>query len=279
MHTVPPETVGPQERRSCRRRWGQRTAGPRGGIIPGPCCLEPGLDLTVVDLGRIPYARAFALQKALGEARRADEVGDVLLLLEHPHTITHSHSGRGRENLLATPEQLAERGVVVEPTDRGGNITFHGPGQLVAYPVLQLVDGEQDLHGYLRRLEAVILQVCERFGFTGARVSGRTGIWRPDGSAKIAAIGVHTSRWITRHGFALNVDVDLGFFDLIVPCGIDDAGVTSLAKEVAHPPAMAAVVAAVSEVFPRVFERAPVGPSDALLSLLRAHGALPAEAC
>jgi len=233
------------------------------------------LSISIVRLGVIGYAEAFALQKALGEARRAGDVEDTLLLLQHPPTITHSHTGRGRENLVASPEVLAARGVVVEPTDRGGNITFHGPGQLVAYPVLQLGDGEQDLHGYLRRLEEVILSVCAEFGFDGARVPGRTGIWRPDGSAKIAAIGVHTSRWVTRHGFALNVDVDLSFFDLIVPCGIGDAGVTSLAAEVGAAD-FDAVEDAVGLRFAAVFDRVVSRPSAALSTLLRSFpGAAP----
>ncbi len=232
--------------------------------------------LTVVRLGRIGYAAAFALQNRLVAARIAGDIGDVLLLLEHPPTITHSHTGRGLENLLGGTELLESRGVVVETTDRGGNITFHGPGQLVGYPILGLGEGERDLHKYLRRVEEVLLRTSAGFGVTTTRVEGRTGTWLEDGSRKLAAIGVKVRKWTTLHGFAINVSTDLSFFDLIVPCGIADAGVTSLTRELDSPPSMEAVMDAVEATFAEVFARRLSPPSEALRILLRTGAEDPA---
>ncbi len=228
-------------------------------------------DLQVVRLGTRGYADAFALQRRLVDARIAGDIDDVLLLLEHPPTITHSHTGRGLENLLGGADLLTARGVVVEPTDRGGNITFHGPGQLVGYPIVGLRDGERDLHAYLRRVEEVLLRASAAFGVETARVRGRTGTWLTDGSRKLAAIGVKVRKWTTLHGFAINVATDLSFFDLIVPCGIADAGVTSLARELGDAPPMDAVMDVVAREFAAVFERRLSPPSEALRILLRVH--------
>ena len=196
-------------------------------------------------------------------------------MLEHPPTITHSHTGRGLENLIGGATALDARGVVVEPTDRGGNITFHGPGQLVGYPIVALhPEGERDLHLHLRRLEDVLIRAAERFSVSTARVPGRTGTWLPDGSRKLAAIGVKVRRWTTFHGFALNVRTDLSFFDLIVPCGIADAGVTSLEHELgATSPSLDDVMDAVEAEFASVFDRRLSPPSDALRILLRTSAA------
>ena len=228
--------------------------------------------IAVVSLGRIAYSEAFRLQKALLEARARDEIEDTLLLLEHPPTITHSYTGRGAEHLLGDPATLAARGVTVEPTDRGGNITFHGPGQLVGYPLIQLraERGERDLHAYLRRLEDVLIAVAQSWDVTTTRVEGRTGTWLPDGSRKLAAIGVKASRWVTLHGFALNLDVDLSFFELIVPCGIGDAGVVNLSELIdGSVPSLPELAERAGEEFCRVFERDPSPESEALSILLR----------
>ena len=226
--------------------------------------------LAVVRPGRLGYADAFALQNELVDARIAGRIEDVLLLLEHPPTITHSHTGRGLENLLGGKELLDRRGVVVETTDRGGNITFHGPGQLVGYPLLALrEDGERDLHRYLRQVEEVLIRTAEEFGVTTTRIAKRTGTWLPDASAKMAAIGVKVRKWTTLHGFALNVTTDLSFFDLIVPCGIADAGVTSLERELGEAPELKAVMDVAQAIFAEVFDRRVSPPSEALRILLR----------
>ena len=187
-------------------------------------------DLEVRRLGRVSYADALALQRALVEDRRAGRVGDVLLLLEHPHVITvGTRSDSARSNILATPERLAALGVEISDTGRGGDVTYHGPGQLVAYPILDLRPDRADVYNYVRNLEQVMIGVSRAFGVEARRVEGLTGAWV--GNSKIGAIGVRISRWITSHGFAYNVNTDLDYFNLIVPCGIRDHGVTSLARE------------------------------------------------
>jgi lipoyl(octanoyl) transferase len=185
--------------------------------------------LEVHRLGRTPYADALAMQRALVEDRRADRIGDVLLLVEHPPVLTVGVRGDGgRSHILASPGLLAARGIEVHETGRGGDVTYHGPGQIVGYPILTLKPDRCDVHGYLRDLEEVLIRVAADFGIHAARVPGLTGVWVDD--HKLAAIGVRISRWITSHGFALNVTPNLDDFDLIVPCGIADRGVTSLAR-------------------------------------------------
>ena len=180
-------------------------------------------------LGRVPYADALALQKQLVEERREGRVGDMLLLVEHPHVLTLGVRGDGgRSHILATPDLLESRGVDVHETGRGGDITYHGPGQIVGYPIIDLKPDRCDVHRYVRDLEEVIIRVAADYGLTGERVAGLTGVWV--GGEKVAAIGVRIARWITSHGFALNVTTDLDYFNLIVPCGIADRGVTSLSK-------------------------------------------------
>ena len=184
-----------------------------------------------VDLGLIGYAEAWALQKRLVAARKAGAIEDVLLLCEHPHVITQGRNGK-RENLLASENVLRQKGVEFHATDRGGDITYHGPGQIVGYPILNLAAIRRDVVWYVRMLEEAMIRVTAEFGITAARVPGKTGIWAGAAATeeKLAAIGVHLSRWVTSHGFAYNVSTDLRYFDLIVPCGIADRKPTSLEK-------------------------------------------------
>jgi len=185
--------------------------------------------LEVRRLGVVPYAEALVLQKQLVDDRREGRIGDVLLLVEHPHVLTLGVRGDGgRSHILVTDEALASRGVDVFETGRGGDITYHGPGQLVGYPILDLKPDRCDVHRYVRDLEEVLIRVAADYGLAGERVQGLTGVWI--GGEKVAAIGVRIARWITSHGFALNVSTDLDYFNLIVPCGISDRGVTSLSR-------------------------------------------------
>jgi lipoyl(octanoyl) transferase len=221
--------------------------------------------LDVRRLGRVPYEEALELQRGLVEDRRAGRIPDTLLLLEHPHVVTLGVRGSGRANILATPALLAERGVSVFEAGRGGDVTYHGPGQIVGYPVIDLRPDRQDVHRYVRDLEEVLIRACADFGIVAARIPGLTGAWvnRVDGASsngrmpleKIAAIGVRISRWITSHGFAFNVNVDLDFFQLIVPCGIQEYGVTSLQALLGHPFDIKAVENRLVEHFVDVFER------------------------
>ena len=193
-----------------------------------------GRTLDVRHLGLVPYAEALALQRSLVDERRAGHIGDTLLLLEHPHVITLGVRGDGgRSHLLASSETLAARGVEVHETGRGGDITYHGPGQLVGYPIIDLKPDRCDVHRYVRDLEGVLIRTASDYGIDAGRVEGLTGVWV--GNEKLAAIGVRIARWITSHGFALNVTSDLDFFKLIVPCGIADRGVTSLSRLVGRP--------------------------------------------
>lgn len=207
-------------------------------------------------LGLLDYDAALDLQKQLVEDRRAGRIGDTLLLLQHPPVITLGVKTRGRTaNVIAAPEALERAGVIVRETGRGGDVTYHGPGQLVGYPIFDLRPDRCDVHQYVRDLEAALIASVKAFGVTAGRVQGLTGVWAgpAGGEAKLAAIGVRISRWITSHGFALNVATDLTHFDLIVPCGIPDRGVTSLERLTGGPIAMVAVEDAVVRGFERVF--------------------------
>jgi lipoyl(octanoyl) transferase len=179
-------------------------------------------------LGVVPYAEALDMQKALVEERRAGRVPNLLLLLQHPRVITLGVRKSSRSHVVATDAQLAERGVELHETGRGGDVTYHGPGQIVGYPILDLRPDRCDVHRYVRDLEDVMIRVCADYGITAGRVAGMSGAWV--GTDKIGAIGVRISRWITSHGFAFNVTTQLDDFQLIVPCGIVDRGVTSLEK-------------------------------------------------
>jgi lipoate-protein ligase B len=185
-------------------------------------------DCFVVWCGRLPYEAALKLQMEICILKRAGFEKDVLLLLEHPPTITLGRNAK-RDHLLVSEALLQFRGVGLYNVDRGGDVTFHGPGQLVGYPILHLLAGERDVHAYMRHLEESLIRLLAFYGIGGIRDSGLTGVWTPEG--KIAAMGVHISRWVTRHGFALNVNTDLSFYNLIVPCGIVGKGVTSMQKQ------------------------------------------------
>lgn len=203
-------------------------------------------------LGRMPYAEALTLQRELAEERRAGRIGDVLLLVEHPHVLTLGVRGDGgRSHILASAETLTTLNVALHETGRGGDITYHGPGQIVGYPIIDLKPDRCDVHRYVRDLEEVLIRVAMDHGIQAGRLSGLTGVWV--GGEKLAAIGVRIARWITSHGFALNVTTDLDFFKLIVPCGIGDRGVTSLAALLGRPVDLRAVEDQVVEHFAEVF--------------------------
>jgi len=188
-------------------------------------------DCLIIDLGLLGYAEALALQKRVVAARKAGAIEDVLLLCEHPHVITQGRSGK-REHLLVSENVLKQKGVEFHATDRGGDITYHGPGQIVGYPIFNLGAIRRDVVWYVRMLEEAMIRATAVFGIAAERVAGKTGIWVKSENVeeKLAAIGVHISRWVTSHGFAYNVSTDLRFFDLIVPCGIADRKATSLEK-------------------------------------------------
>jgi lipoyl(octanoyl) transferase len=185
----------------------------------------------VTDLGPISWVDAYALQRRIVAARKAGEIDDVLLLCEHPHVITLGRSAN-RANLLASEHVLRQKGVELQATNRGGDITYHGPGQIVGYPILNLNNIKRDVGWYVRTLEELMIRASADFGVSAFRVTGKTGIWVKAGTSeeKLAAIGVHISRWVTSHGFAYNVSTDLRYFDLIIPCGIADRKATSLEK-------------------------------------------------
>ncbi|HEX5726740.1 MAG TPA: lipoyl(octanoyl) transferase LipB [Longimicrobiaceae bacterium] len=208
--------------------------------------------LEVRRLGLVPYGEGLAIQDELVQRRRAGEAPDTLLLLEHTHVITLG-SGSHAEHVLVSPQERAERGIELFETGRGGDVTYHGPGQLVGYPILDLKPDRQDLHRYLRDLEEVLIGTLAEFGLRGGRKEGLTGVWVED--RKLAAIGVRVSSgWITSHGFALNVSTDLAFFGAIVPCGIREHGVGSISRELGRPVAMAEVEDAVVRQMERVFD-------------------------
>ena len=180
------------------------------------------------DLGKIDYQSAWDLQKEIFDLRLHNKIDDTFFLLEHPHTYTLGKVAE-KENLISTNEQLKELGISVYEIDRGGDITYHGPGQIVGYPIINLSDWKEDTHEYLRALEEVIIKTCAEYGLSTNRNPKYTGVWL--GEKKIAAIGIKVSRWITMHGFAFNVNTDLNYFGGIIPCGIRDKDVTSLKHE------------------------------------------------
>ena len=236
--------------------------------------------ISVLQLGTLDYVTGLRLQQRLVDLRKEGRIGDVLLLLEHTPVITLGRNAKAA-NILASPERLAERTVEVCECDRGGDVTFHGPGQLVGYPIfnlreIQADDGKQKTLGavaYIRRLEEVLIRTCADFGIPTKRVSGLTGVWTDNdcvetaapgspveqsstvlGEAKIAAIGVHISRAVTSHGFALNLNVDLSYFNLIIPCGITSKPVTSMAKELGTQVPLTDVAHSISRNFGLIFQ-------------------------
>jgi lipoyl(octanoyl) transferase len=216
--------------------------------------------LNVRQLGVVPYGDALELQQKLVAERRAGNVPDTLLLLQHPHVLTLGvHKGAGGSHVLATPERLAALGVELVETGRGGDVTYHGPGQIVGYPIVDLRPDRCDVHRYVRDLEEVMIRVAGEYGVEAGRVKGLTGTWVRD--EKLGAIGVRISRWITSHGFAFNVDTDLTYFNLIVPCGISDRGVTSLSKILGRRLPLPEVEAAFVRQFCAVFGAEPAPPS------------------
>jgi len=248
--------------------------------------------ISVLKLGLVDYAAGLHIQQELVGRRKAGEIGDVLLLLEHAPVITLGRNAKAA-NILLPPDQVALRGVEIYECDRGGDVTFHGPGQLVGYPIFDLrgyatPDGKRKTLGavdYVRRLEEVLIRTCADLGIATKRVSGLTGVWTNDvgpglrpgqdgsktrphtGEAKIAAIGVHISRFVTSHGFALNVNTDLSYFNLIVPCGITSKPVTSMKKELGRELEIAAVAESIVRNFGMVFEEKtiPAASLDVLL--------------
>jgi lipoate-protein ligase B len=196
------------------------------------------------------YDEAWALQRRLVGERVRGEIPDTLILLEHPPVITLGRSGT-HDHLLGSEAELEERGVAFVETDRGGDITFHGPGQIVGYAIVDLDARGRDLHRYLRDLETVLIRALAEFRIRAGRAQGLTGVWV--GDTKVAAIGIRVSRWVTHHGFALNVDTDLSYFDLIVPCGIADRRVTSMESLLGHPIDRERVEEALGRAFAEVF--------------------------
>lgn len=214
--------------------------------------------LNLLQFGRVPYAEGLTLQKALIEARYENRIGNTLVLLEHPPVLTLGRNS-SRANILASDEFLAYRGVEIHEINRGGDVTYHGPGQLVGYPIFDLRSFTPRLGAvdFVRKIEEALVRACGDFGVKTTRIAGRTGVWTMAGGSiqekKIAAIGVHISRGITSHGFAFNVNPDLRDFQLIVPCGIADREVTSLERAADPPPSMEAVRNAVARQFGHVF--------------------------
>ena len=184
--------------------------------------------LIYCDLNTIDYKEAWDLQKKIHQLRTENKIDDVFFMLEHPHTYTLGKTA-DKQNLVGDERYLSDNKISVYDIDRGGDITYHGPGQIVGYPIINLTNWQQDTHKYLRAIEEVILQVCADYGLNASRVDKYTGVWIED--RKICAIGIKVSRWITMHGFAFNVNTDLNLFNGIIPCGISDKAVTTLSKE------------------------------------------------
>jgi lipoyl(octanoyl) transferase len=221
--------------------------------------------LQVVDLGTRPYGEALDLQRSIARARIAGEIDeDVLLLVEHPPVITLGRSSRDA-HLLANPAQLAAHGVELFEVERGGDVTFHGPGQLVGYPIIDLKRHRQDLHWYLRQVEELLIRAVATLGIDGERVPKYTGVWTR--GRKIASIGVHARDWVTWHGFALNVTTELSYFDLIVPCGISQVTMTSIQRELDRPIDMADVARRIEAAAGEVFALSPIRIQESQLAL------------
>ena len=225
-------------------------------------------ELWVERLGLLEYGNALEYQRAVARARIAGRIEeDVLLLVEHPPVVTLGRSAKD-QNLLVSPELLAARGVELFEVERGGDVTFHGPGQLVGYPIIDLKRHKRDLHWYLRQVEEALIQALGSFGIAGERHPGYTGVWTH--GRKIASIGVHARDWVTWHGFALNVSTDLGYFDLIVPCGIPAVTMTSVNVEAGTSVALDLVADAVATTFSSVFSlstRPATGLGNRLVSV------------
>ena len=231
-----------------------------------------------MDLGLIGWAEGYELQKRLVAARKAGSIGDVLLICQHPHVITQGRNAKA-ENVLAGANVLRQMNVDLVETDRGGDVTYHGPGQVVGYPILNLSEIRRDVEWYMRQLEEVMIRASADFGLEARRAAGMTGVWveTARGEEKLGAIGVHLSRWVTSHGFAYNVATDLRYFDLIVPCGLTGKRATSLEAVLGrHVPFWAAaqsVVAQFGEVFALRMRQASRGELQVQLDAAAASGA------
>src|SRR5574337_1405692 len=232
------------------RRWGKPRLPPLAAkSISDPPKLLPSATkktCSLIDLGLTPYDESLILQRRLATLRTEDRLGDVLLLVEHPPVITLGRAGQ-KAHLCVPESSLAALGIGFFEVERGGDMTYHGPGQLVGYPILNLAEHGRDLHRYLRQLEEMLIMTLSDFGITAGRSIGRTGVWI--GERKIASLGIHVSRWIARHGFALNVDMDLAPFELIVPCGIQGAKTTSMTRELSRPISVREATAVLTERF------------------------------
>jgi lipoyl(octanoyl) transferase len=220
--------------------------------------------LEVRRLGLVSYEDGLALQKALVEERRDERVPDLLLLLQHPAVITLGVRGKSRSHIVATGARLAELGVEVHDTGRGGDVTYHGPGQIVGYPIVDLRPDRCDVHRYVRDIEEVMIRVCADYGIEAGRIEGLSGTWV--GDDKIGAIGVRISRWLTSHGFAFNVSTDLSHFQLIVPCGIHNRGVTSLEKLTGRRVPLEDVEDRIADHFSAVFNRLALTAASSTVS-------------
>ena len=238
-------------------------------------------ELWVERLGMVPYSQALDFQRQVARARITGAVPeDVLLLLEHPPVVTLGRSSKAR-HLLASPELLAARGVELFDVERGGDVTFHGPGQLVGYPIIDLKQHKQDLHWYLRQVEEALIVALDDIGIASSRRAGLTGVWTAAGERKIASIGVHARDWVTWHGFALNVSTELSYFDLMVPCGIQAVTMTSVASELGRAgagregiPSLDAMAAVVAAAFGRVFDLRVIDVDGAVNVALATSGAM-----
>jgi len=235
--------------RASESRSGSEEVLPAGAPTAMPV---PGPPLVVRRLGRLSYAQGLELQAQLVADRQAERIVDVLLLLEHDPVFTLGRNAR-EQNLLVRESLLRARGFDVFETGRGGDVTYHGPGQVVGYPIISLAPDRQDVHRYVRDLEEVMIRSCRDFGVEAERVAGLTGCWV--GRDKLGAIGVRISRWVTSHGFAFNVANDLAPYSLIVPCGIPDRGVTTLQQLLGRPVSVAEAHDALTRHFVEVFER------------------------
>ena len=213
-------------------------------------------NLEVRHLGRMGFGEAYALQRQLVDQRKQSLIPDQLLLVEHPHTVTMGRNGH-EENILASPEVLEKTGIAFHQTDRGGDVTYHGPGQIIGYGIIDLRDWKRDVVAYVRGLEEVVIRTLAEFGIEGSRVDNCTGVWV--NGKKIAAIGVHISRWVTSHGFALNLDTDLNYFQYIVPCGLTKP-VTSF-RDLGSEASREAVEKALVRHMSEVYRLSPVEPA------------------
>jgi lipoyl(octanoyl) transferase len=241
---------------------GLQPGSPRVALRRGPIEIGPQAEACsalaecqVRELGRLRYADALAIQHEMTEQRKRGEIADQLLFVEHPHVVTMGRNGHG-ENLLASPELLERSGIDFHHSDRGGDVTYHGPGQIVGYPIVDLRDWKRDVLAYIRGIEEVLIQVLAEFGIAAGRRPGASGAWVGDtklGEAKVAAVGVHISRWVTSHGFALNLDTDLSYFRYIVPCGLKQP-VASM-RALGCGASRTEVTEALAGAFGRVFQR------------------------